>query len=125
VWIDPLLRHLVLWIGFLGALLATRTVRHINVDALSRLLPAPVLRVTRPLTNLFAACVCLLLTNACFKMVREEASFGTAGFLDVPVWVLQAVMPLALWLMAYRFASHAVSGLRGGADAGHRGEVTR
>jgi len=37
---DPLLRNLVLWIGFIGATLATREGKHINIDVVSRWLPS-------------------------------------------------------------------------------------
>ena len=35
---DTFLRHLVLWVGFLGATLATKQSKHINIDVLSRTL---------------------------------------------------------------------------------------
>ena len=37
VWIDPLLRVLVLWLGLIGATVATRNNRHIRIDLLSKL----------------------------------------------------------------------------------------
>ena len=40
IWIDPLLRHLVLWVALLGASQATRQERHIKIDLLSNYLPA-------------------------------------------------------------------------------------
>ncbi len=36
VWIDPLLRVLVLWLGLIGATVATRNNRHIRIDLLTR-----------------------------------------------------------------------------------------
>jgi TRAP-type C4-dicarboxylate transport system permease small subunit len=39
-WGDPLVRNLVLWIGFIGATLATREGKHINIDLVSRWLPS-------------------------------------------------------------------------------------
>jgi TRAP-type C4-dicarboxylate transport system permease small subunit len=113
IWIDPLLRHLVLWIGFLGAMFSTRVGRHINIDALSRLMPRSLLRVVRVTTNLMAAFVCLLLSNASLKLVRDEATFGGTGFLGIPVWVLQIVMPIATLVMGSRFLGHAVAAARG------------
>jgi TRAP-type C4-dicarboxylate transport system permease small subunit len=113
IWIDPLLRHLVLWVGFLGATLATRKAHHINVDAVSRFLPLPALRFVRAFTNLLAAFVCLLLSNAGVKLVRDEAGFGSSGFLDIPTWMLQVVMPLSLLLMSSRFLGHAIAAARG------------
>ena len=35
-WGDPLVRNLVLWIGFIGAALATREGKHINIDIVSQ-----------------------------------------------------------------------------------------
>jgi TRAP-type C4-dicarboxylate transport system permease small subunit len=113
VWIDPLLRHLVLWVGFLGALLATRTGRHINIDALTRLLSPRLARVAGVLTNLLAFVICLLVANACAKLVREEWLAQTHGFLGVPVWCLQLVMPLASFAMAVRFLGRAEQAARG------------
>ncbi|MGH8560727.1 MAG: TRAP transporter small permease, partial [Nevskiales bacterium] len=38
-WGDPLTRLLVLWVGLLGALAATRQNRHIAIDLVTHLLP--------------------------------------------------------------------------------------
>lgn len=116
VWIDPLLRHLVLWIGFTGALLATRLQRHINVDAVSRLLRPPVRRTVHAVTELLAAGICLLLADACLRMVREEAAAATTSFLDLPTWIVQAIMPVTLLGMSYRFLGLGVERLRGRVD---------
>ncbi len=113
LWIDPLLRHLVLWVGLLGAALASRTGRHINVDALSRFLPQAGLRAARVATNLLAASVTLFLAHACFKLVRDEVDFARQAFLDLPIWVVQIVMPLALLMMSSRFLGHALDAGRG------------
>ena len=39
-WADELMQHMVLWLGFLGASLATREHRHLSIDVLSHFLPA-------------------------------------------------------------------------------------
>ena len=36
VWIDPLLRTLVLWIGLVGAVVATRTDHHIQINIFAK-----------------------------------------------------------------------------------------
>ena len=38
-WADSLLRIMVLWIALIGALVASRDQRHINIDLISRFLP--------------------------------------------------------------------------------------
>ena len=45
-WGDPLLRLLVLWLGLMGAMVATRLDRHITVDALLRVLTPGLQRAT-------------------------------------------------------------------------------
>src|SRR3989304_9672211 len=55
LWGDILLRHLVLWIGFFGAALATSQDRHINIDALTRFLTAKLKNAAKIVTNLFGS----------------------------------------------------------------------
>lgn len=112
VWIDPFLRHLLLWIGFSGAALATRLDRHINIDALTRVLSPGGKRVAGVATHGTAAVVCLVLAEATLRVVRDEAAAGTVGFLDIPTWMLQTIMPLACLLMSYRCARLLVGDVR-------------
>ena len=57
-WIPPLLRVMVLWIGLLGALLATRSREHISIDLISKLGGPTLNRIASTVTLLFAAIVC-------------------------------------------------------------------
>lgn len=107
VWIDPLLRHLVLWIGVTGAVVATGRLRHIQMDVIGRLLPAgPRLLITR-ITSLVAAAICAVLARGAWMYLIEEAGFGSTGILGVPTWVLTSVLFIGFALMAARFASRA------------------
>lgn len=117
IWIDPLLRHLVLWIGFAGAALATRLGRHISIDAVSRFLPDAWQRGVRVASCALASVVCLLLANACLKALRGEAEAGTHVFLDLSTAHVQIVMPAAMLLMSYRFASQVLDALRRAPEA--------
>jgi len=122
IWVDPLLRHLLLWIGFVGAMLATRMDQHINVDAVSRMLPAAARRGVHIVTALAAAAVCLLLAEAGRGFMRDEAAAGTAGVFGLPVWSLVSVMPVALWIMCTRFVRHALDALTGAPERSRPGE---
>jgi TRAP-type C4-dicarboxylate transport system permease small subunit len=107
VWIDPLLRHLVLWIGVTGAVVATGRLRHIQMDVIGRLLSTgPRLLVTR-ITSLVAAGICAVLARAAWMYLIEEAGFGSTGFLGIRTWVLTSVLCIGFALMAARFASRA------------------
>ncbi|MCK4302903.1 MAG: TRAP transporter small permease subunit [Candidatus Eisenbacteria sp.] len=107
VWVEPLLRHLVLWIGFSAAVVAAGRLRHIHMDVIGRLLPESFrLRVLR-LTTLAAAVVCMVLARASWIYLGQEQEFGSTGFLQIPVWVLTSVIFLGFALMAKRFAARA------------------
>src|SRR3970040_2127967 len=60
-WVDILLRHLVLWLGIMGASLATRMNRHIRIEVLTRFLPARHQRLVGRGGLLFAGAVSPLL----------------------------------------------------------------
>lgn len=107
VWVDPLLRHLVLWIGVTGAAVATGRLRHMQMDVIGRLLPiGPRMLVTR-ITTLVAAGICAALARAAWIYLGEEAGFGGIGLLGIPTWMLTSVLFLGFALMAARFAVRA------------------
>ena len=102
-WGDPLVRNLVLWIGFIGAALATREGKHINIDVLSRWMPPLGKDLIEFLTQLFSFFICGLLTFAAWKFVRNEAQMGNVAFLGIPAWIPEIILPFVFGLMALRF----------------------
>ena len=106
VWADPLLRHLVLWAGMLGAALATKHGKHITIDVFSHFLPDRGALWLHLVLNLFAAVVCGFLTWAAFLFIKNELAFGSGRILvGIPVWVLNLIFPFAFALMAARFST--------------------
>ncbi|MCK4558291.1 MAG: TRAP transporter small permease [Calditrichia bacterium] len=103
LWGDIFLRHLVLWVGFLGASLATRKQKHINIDLFSRFLSDKGKTVVRFVTNLFSVFICYLLANASWTFVQDEQMMGTEIFADVPAWYFQIIIPIGFFLMSFRF----------------------
>jgi TRAP-type C4-dicarboxylate transport system permease small subunit len=114
LWGDPLLRHLVLWIALLGAAMATKEGKHINIDVISRTLPDRGKVAIRAFTDLFSTCVCVFLIQASLKFIRDEYQAGTLAFLNIPTWAVAVIFPIAFGLIALRFA---MSGLRNGTIA--------
>lgn len=108
IWIDPLLRHLVLWIGFTAAVVAAGRLRHIHMDVLGRLLPRSGQVLTARLTTLAAAVICMVLARAAWIYLGQEREFGSEGLLGLPVWLLTSVIFLGFALMAKRFTSRAL-----------------
>ena len=105
---DVLLRHLVLWIGFLGAAIATSEERHINIDALRRFLPLRIRSAVDVLTDLFAAVVCFFLMNAARVFVESEMSDNRMVFQGVPSWCVQCIIPIGFGLLVVHFTIRAI-----------------
>lgn len=103
VWIGPTLRVLVLWLGLLGALLATRTREQIAIDVLGRLAPPRLGQLINCLTTLFAAIVCILIAWHSQRFIQLAYDFGDIAFARVPAWPLQLIIPISFALMALRF----------------------
>jgi TRAP-type C4-dicarboxylate transport system permease small subunit len=103
-WADALLRHLVLWLGLLGASLATHQRQHLSLDALARVLPARCQPWVTALTHLTATAVCLLLVQAAWRFVQNEYNAGTEVVPGVATWQAMSIMPVELLVMSLRFA---------------------
>ena len=103
-WVDPFLRVLVLWLGLLGALAATRGNRHINVDVLTRWLPLRARAGVGICTSLFAATVSGLIAFHSGRFVVGERAFGSLAFSGIPSWWLEVVIPLTFAGIAARYA---------------------
>ena len=114
IWGDPLLRHLVLWVALLGATMATKEGKHINIDVISKLLPDRGKAAVQALTDFFSTFICILLIEASRKFMRDEFQAGAFAFLNIPTWTVAVIFPVAFGLIALRFA---ISGFRNGAMA--------
>lgn len=104
LWGDIFLRHLVLWIGFIGASIAAKEEKHINIDVLSRFLGPKAEKIVHTITYLFAAAISWILADAAYMFVKDEMEFETIIFKDVPAWYFQVIIPIGFVLIALRFA---------------------
>lgn len=103
IWADPLLRVLLLWLGLLGAMAASRDDKHIAIDLLTRLLPARMIPWAKAITSLFTAGVCAVVAYHCARFVIAEYQYRTPAFSGIPAWVLELILPVAFALIALRY----------------------
>jgi TRAP-type C4-dicarboxylate transport system permease small subunit len=108
IWGEQLVRVGVLWVGLLGAVVASREDRHLRIDVIPRLLPPRGQVVCAALAHLVTAGVCAVIAWYAAEFVLGERAYGATGIGVVSGWVLQAVMPAAFALMAVRHAAHVV-----------------
>lgn len=103
VWADTIVRHLVLWSGFVGAALATSDERHISIDALTKFLSLRTRHIVMIFTSLFAVIVCYYLGTAAWGYVVEERANGGELVLSIPTWVALLIIPSGYFLIAFHF----------------------
>lgn len=108
LWVDILLRHLVLWTGFLGAALATSNERHINIDAIARFLSSRVRSFVGTLTNLFAVVVSIYLFRASVTYLKDEMAGGSIIYADIPSWYSELIIPVGFGLLTFHFIVRAI-----------------
>lgn len=112
-WGDPLLRVLVLWVGMVGAMLASRSNQHIRIDVLSHYLSPTWQRYSNIVTHLFSSAICGLLTWHSARFVIFEWQDGAELVTGVPVWMAESILPLGFAVIALRFAVSGIQVLRG------------
>jgi len=109
----PIVQHLTLWVGFLGAALAAREGNLLSF-ASRDLLPAGRLRtVSLVFASFVGAAVAGVLCRGGIEMVVVERESATMIAGNLPVWVAQVVLPLAFALIGLRLAWLAEGGWTG------------
>jgi TRAP-type C4-dicarboxylate transport system permease small subunit len=109
VWIDPLLRTLVLWVGLSGAVVATRTDNHIRIDVFTKYLPKNFQPYIQRIVYLFTLSICLLVAWHAGRFVYSEYEYGTIAFSGVPSWLAGLIIPVSFSLIAIRYALLLIS----------------
>lgn len=102
-WSEPLLRILVLWLGLLGAIAATKKNHHISIDVITRMLPQNGKLVTSIINNLFSAIICAVICYYSFRFVQMEYEDGIIAFANIPAWLCESIIPVGFGLMTLRF----------------------
>ena len=102
-WGEPLVRYLVLWVGFTGAALATREGKHITIELLSVWKTGKAQRIPATISHLCSTVICSLLTIAAVKFLWFESQMGGTTFFKIPVWVPELIIPITFGLMSIRY----------------------
>jgi TRAP-type C4-dicarboxylate transport system permease small subunit len=106
IWIEPLVRQMLLWVALVGAMVATRDHNHITVDAISRFLPPGRIKsATAFICDTFATIVCCLLTYSTFLVFYREFNDPLLGNImpGLPHWASLLALPVAFGVMTLRF----------------------
>jgi len=103
VWIDPFLRVLVLWLGLLGATVATRYNKHIRIELPARFLKRNTHRLVQSIIGQVSAWTCLVVAWYGLNWVRLDYADQTTSFSGIPSWMLEVIIPAAFALIGIRY----------------------
>jgi TRAP-type C4-dicarboxylate transport system permease small subunit len=106
MWADIVVRNLVLWVGFSGAVVATAKGRNIAIGALIRFIPEAGRRATHVIVSLVAAIVCLFLSHASVKFIIMEKEMGGVLVGKFPLWISELIIPITFIFLSYQFLVH-------------------
>ena len=103
VWIDPILRVMVLWLGLIGATVATRANKHIRIDLLSRYFDRNTHRLIQSVVGQVSAWTCLVVAWYGFKWIHLDYLDGLTSFAGIPAWMLEVIIPATFTLIGLRY----------------------
>ena len=108
-WSDGALRVNVLWLAMFGALRASRLQNHISINLLSHYVSETLKKSLHLIVSLCCAAICAVAAYYSFLFVQLEKEDGFTAFLNVPVWLCEAIIPFALAIIAIRFLVFALT----------------
>ncbi len=121
VWADDLLRHIVLWVGFIGASIATKKNKHINIDIFSRTLPLKIKPFFESILLIFSSFISFLLFLAGVSFTKMEREFMEMSVtLKLPLWILMLIIPIGFLSMSIRFFVNGIFKLWEGMTGGDK-----
>jgi C4-dicarboxylate transporter, DctM subunit len=98
----PIVQHLTLWVGFLGAAIAAREGKLLAL-ATGTFIPVGVWRRGADvLAAAFGACTSIVLAWGGWQMASIEREAGTNIGAGIPTWIAQIVLPIAFVIIAVR-----------------------
>lgn len=103
VWADPLLRIMVLWLGLIGATVASRDNRHIRIDLISRFFTKTTHLLIQSIIGLFTAWVCLVIAWYGATWVMLDFTDNMSGIIGIPAWLLEVIVPFTFALIGLRY----------------------
>lgn len=102
-WGDPMTKLLVLWVGLIGAMAASRNNKHINMDIIARWLPDSMRRITHVVVGLFTSTVCAVVAYNAGRFVHLDYTDGLLAFGLLPAWLAELIVPFGFGIISLRY----------------------
>lgn len=103
--------YLIIWMTFVGMVVADRCRTHITIDILHHLTPPTVRVWLDRFTHMATACVGLALAWLSFDATRFSFDIGerAVSTLETPIWLVMAIMPPTFLLLGLRNLRRALA----------------
>jgi tripartite ATP-independent transporter DctM subunit len=98
----PIVQHLTLWVGFLGAAIAAREGKLLALATGTFIPKGPWRRAADILAAAFGACSAVVLAWGGWQMAAVEREAGTNIGAGIPTWIAQIVLPISFAIIAVR-----------------------
>lgn len=113
IWADTFLRISVLWLGMMGALVASRNNNHISMNLGQKYLSKKNLRFVKMIIYFFTASVCFVVTWYGINLVLMEYEEAGLAFSHVPIWLTVSIIPIAFMIIGLRYLTLSILLLSG------------
>lgn len=114
IWVEELVRYLVVWMSLLGAGLGLKEKTHIAISILQKVLSPAQGRVVQALADVLILALGALLLVYGLRLALHTWSFGQlSSALRVPMGAVYLCLPLGGLLLIYRGGQSLLAGLTG------------
>jgi len=109
-WADVFLKHIVLYVGLIGASISTKYDKNINMDILGRIVSEKKKNIFAVITNLFSFIIVSLMVYASYLFIKSEYEFNseTVLFFGLKSWIVLIIIPITLSVISFRFLLKSV-----------------
>ncbi len=111
-WADSVVRLLVLWVGFLGAALATKLEQNLTVEVLTKYMPERAKHLAAVVVKTFAGVICFFLFCASFRYLHTESTTGQKFLHLFPEWYTLIIIPITFALIPFHLVFSVANDIR-------------
>ena len=108
---DALAKDFVLWITLLGAAMAVKNRRNLNIEVLNRLVPESKKKYLKVLLSLMSMLVCIAVGTASALFIDSEKESRDMVLWNLPVIIIEMILPIGYALISLHFLTELIEDL--------------
>lgn len=103
-WTQKSAVYLMIWTGFLGAVLITQKAEHLRPEIADKIWKGKAAKFYLHAQNFLVLIFCVMMAYNSYLYVAESKEFADRNIiLDIPMWWLQMIIPYAFTSMSIRY----------------------